>query len=75
MDEASQFSDFDDQVLSSPAHKATIQQNMSESIKLSDNIKQPSTRDQTLEFLKMESEYSAQIHDIGSASIDANKVH
>lgn len=67
LDEASQFSDLEDQIGSSPAHKPVdkevtlLSKTEVKTITISSDKKEQ-TRDQTLEFLKYESEYSAQIH-------------
>lgn len=65
LDEASQFSDLDDQLGASPAHKPTLEKTVEENIITEGTsliTKETTSKIQTLEFLKFESEYSAQIH-------------
>ncbi|XP_073958631.1 uncharacterized protein isoform X2 [Choristoneura fumiferana] len=64
LDEASQFSDLDDQLGASPAHKPTLEKTVEEKNVegTSFTSKETTSRTQTLEFLKFESEYSAQLH-------------
>ncbi|KAG6462715.1 hypothetical protein O3G_MSEX013427 [Manduca sexta] len=71
LDEASQFSDLEDQIGTSPAHKPVVDKEITETV-MKTEVKTVTTtvmdktekaaRDQTLEFLKYESEYSAQAH-------------
>ncbi|XP_039761177.1 ankyrin-2-like isoform X2 [Pararge aegeria] len=65
LDEASQFSDLDDQIGMSPAHKPPSERPFKEGriIESEEQISIIETsRDQTIEFLKYETEHSAQIH-------------
>lgn len=68
MDEASQFSDLEDQIGSSPAHRPVTEKIEAGSIKtdvksVSKLIEKfdTSPKSQTMEFLKFESEHSAQV--------------
>lgn len=81
LDEASQFSDLDDQIGTSPAHKPHTDKDLEQPITkteiktvttiLSDRNE---TRDQTLEFLKYESEHSSQVLESALVPKDAEKV-
>lgn len=80
LDEASQFSDLEDQMGTSPAHRP-IDKEVSHIVSKTEvktitvvSDKTEHARDQTLEFLKYESEYSAQIHAPTLDTKDAEKV-
>ncbi|XP_023954844.1 serine-rich adhesin for platelets-like [Bicyclus anynana] len=77
LDEASQFSDLDDQIGMSPAHKPSSERPLKED-RIMESEEQISiietSRDQTLEFLKYETEHSAQIHSTSLALKDSDKV-
>lgn len=71
LDEASQFSDLEDQIGTSPAHKPHLEKIVEPVISKTEekvvtatiiDKKETSTRDQTLEFIRFESEFSAQTH-------------
>jgi hypothetical protein len=81
LDEASQFSDLEDQIGSSPAHKPIPEQEIEHKVVSKTEVKTISAKvpglefkDQTLEFLKYESKYSAQIHSSVVGSNEAEKV-
>lgn len=69
LDEASQFSDLDDQLGTSPAHKPHIDKEPEQIITKATEVKttttlitdKKETQAQTLEFLKYESEHSSQV--------------
>lgn len=80
LDEASQFSDLEDQIGTSPPHKPiekelgnVVSKTEVKTISISTD-KVEHARDQTLEFLKYESEYSAQIHGVTDIALDTEKV-
>ncbi|KAL0859578.1 hypothetical protein ABMA27_010715 [Loxostege sticticalis] len=80
LDEASQFSDLEDQMGTSPAHRP-VDKEVSHIVSKTEvktitvvSDKTEHARDQTLEFLKYESEYSAQIHAPTLDTKDAEKV-
>lgn len=68
LDEASQFSDLEEQIGSSPAHRPGGKVSESALPRAEEKLvttvekKEITTRDQTLEFLKFESEFSSQTH-------------
>ncbi|CAH0731545.1 unnamed protein product, partial [Brenthis ino] len=65
LDEASQFSDLDDQMGLSPAHRPTDKQiNEEKIVETEEKLTRitEEARHETLEFLKFESEHSAQVH-------------
>ncbi|XP_034836859.1 ankyrin-2-like isoform X3 [Maniola hyperantus] len=77
LDEASQFSDLEDQIGMSPAHKPSSEKTIKEAriIESEEQISIIETsRDQTLEFLKYETEHSAQIHSSALTPKDSEKV-
>ncbi|XP_049881586.1 ankyrin-2-like isoform X2 [Pectinophora gossypiella] len=83
LDEASQFSDLEDQVGTSPAHKPHLEKIVEPTLtKVDETIlsstfidkKETSTRDQTLEFLRFESEFSSQTHAPALAPSDSDKI-
>ncbi|XP_072945806.1 uncharacterized protein [Epargyreus clarus] len=67
LDEASQFSDLEDQIGTSPAHKPVTDKEMLEKVvevtstETITERKESSIRDETLEFLKYETQHSAQV--------------
>ncbi|XP_031765425.2 ankyrin-2 isoform X3 [Galleria mellonella] len=63
LDETSQFSDLEDQIGTSPAHRPTLDKESAviKTVTTATVDKTDSTKVQTLEFLKYESEYSAQV--------------
>ncbi|XP_063834893.1 titin-like [Ostrinia nubilalis] len=80
LDEASQFSDLEDQIGTSPAHRP-VDKDVSHVVSKTEvktitvvSDKTTHARDQTLEFLRYESEYSAQIHAPTIDAKDAEKV-
>lgn len=66
LDEASQFSDLEDQIGTSPAHKPAIDSAITSVVKTEATPVFPrteaTTKNQTLEFLKNESEHSSIVH-------------
>lgn len=84
LDEASQFSDLEDQIGSSPAHKPIFEKDAIESAIIGPvkteaipvaERREATTRDQTLEFLKYESEHSSIVHAPTTlATAEADKV-
>ncbi|XP_045780028.1 ankyrin-2-like isoform X3 [Maniola jurtina] len=77
LDEASQFSDLEDQIGMSPAHKPSLEKTVKEAriIEADEQISIIETsRNQTLEFLKYETEHSAQIHSSALTPKDSEKV-
>ncbi|CAG9796167.1 unnamed protein product [Diatraea saccharalis] len=82
LDEASQFSDLEDQIGTSPAQKPSQDEGIENVLPSNTKVKNISmdisgranTRDQTLEFLKYENEYSAQINAPLVAAISTEKV-
>lgn len=82
LDEASQFSDLDDQLGTSPAHRPQIEKDLDQTITKVTEIKtitttitdRKETRDQTLEFLKYESEHSSQVLGPALGQKDSDKV-
>lgn len=81
LDEASQFSDLDDQIGTSPAHKPHVDKEVEQTVTKTEiktvitsvsDIKE--TRDQTLEFLKYESEHSSQVLESALGAKEAEKV-
>lgn len=81
LDEASQFSDLEDQIGTSPAHKPHVDKDLEPSVTKTE-IKTVTTtisdrkgaRDQTLEFIKYESEHSSQVLESALVPRDAEKV-
>lgn len=77
MDEASQFSDLDDQMGLSPAHRPLDKQLDEEKISGAEEkltrVTQEARRE-TLEFLKFESEHSAQAHALSLTAKESEKV-
>ncbi|XP_075987215.1 uncharacterized protein LOC142983910 isoform X2 [Anticarsia gemmatalis] len=69
LDEASQFSDLDDQIGTSPAHRPQVEKDVDQAVSKVTEVKsltsivsdRKEARDQTLEFLKYESEHSSQV--------------
>nr|XP_049705446.1 ankyrin-2 isoform X4 [Helicoverpa armigera] len=81
LDEASQFSDLDDQIGTSPAHRPHIDKDIEQTITKTETITvttsltdRKDTRDQTLEFLKYESEHSSQVLESALAPKEAEKI-
>ncbi|XP_063370063.1 ankyrin-2-like isoform X3 [Cydia amplana] len=76
LDEASQFSDLDDQLGASPAHRPVLEKTVEETIITSSGVsgKETTSKAQTLEFLKFESEYSAQIHSSALTAGEQEKI-
>ncbi|XP_047037205.1 ankyrin-2-like [Helicoverpa zea] len=81
LDEASQFSDLDDQIGTSPAHRPHIDKDLEQTITKTETITvttsltdRKETRDQTLEFLKYESEHSSQVLESALAPKEAEKI-
>lgn len=72
LDEASQFSDLEDQMGTSPAQRPLDL--VTKSGERLVEKKESSTRDQTLEFLKYENEFSSQMHVSALAPKDSEKV-
>ncbi|XP_063542799.1 ankyrin-2-like isoform X7 [Cydia strobilella] len=76
LDEASQFSDLDDQLGASPAHRPVLEKTVEETIVTSSGVSgnETTSKAQTLEFLLFESEYSAQIHSSALTAGEQEKV-
>lgn len=80
LDETSQFSDLEEQIGSSPAHRPGAKVSESTLTRTEEKLittvdkKEPTTRDHTLEFLKFESEFSSQTHAPILAPRDSDKV-
>ncbi|XP_022837050.1 ankyrin-2-like isoform X1 [Spodoptera litura] len=81
LDEASQFSDLDDQIGTSPAHKPHVDKDLEPTVTKTE-IKTVTTtisdrkgaRDQTLEFIKYESEHSSQVLESALVPREAEKI-
>ncbi|KAH9634383.1 hypothetical protein HF086_010863 [Spodoptera exigua] len=81
LDEASQFSDLDDQIGTSPAHKPHADKDLEPTVTKTE-IKTVTTtisdrkgdRDQTLEFIKYESEHSSQVLESALVPREAEKI-
>lgn len=81
LDEASQFSDLEDQIGTSPAHKPHVDKDLEQTV-LKSEIKtvtttvsdRKETKDQILEFLKYESEHSSQVLESAFGVKEAEKV-
>ncbi|KAJ8707390.1 hypothetical protein PYW08_010642 [Mythimna loreyi] len=81
LDETSQFSDLDDQIGTSPAHKPHVDKDLEPTVTKTE-IKtvtttisdRNETRDQTLEFLKYESEHSSQVLESALGAKEAEKI-
>lgn len=77
LDEASQFSDLDDQMGLSPAHRPTDKQiNEEKIVETEEKLTRitEEARHETLEFLKFESEHSAQVHVSSLTAKESEKV-
>lgn len=76
LDETSQFSDLEDQMGTSPAQRPLkiILESVAKTGERHVEKKETSTRDQTLEFLKYENEFSSQTHAPALAPKDSDKV-
>lgn len=62
LDEASQFSDLEDKVGTSPAHKPVSESPLSKLSTTIDDKTETALKRETIEFLQFESDYTAQIH-------------
>ncbi|XP_053618820.1 ankyrin-2-like isoform X3 [Plodia interpunctella] len=74
LDEASQFSDLEDQIGSSPAHRPTYIDKEIKTVTTTVIDKSETAKAQTLEFLMHESEYSAQIDETSMSATEIEKI-